>query len=111
MQFLVVGIIDCVIMFFVDVPTLEEIIICFPNLAYMGFVSCSIAYTFQIIGQKYISATIGALLMSLESVFSVLSEWALQGTLLAPIKIFGCIIIFAAVVLVQIPVKSKESLT
>lgn len=111
LQFLVVGIIDCAIMFFVDVPTLEEIIICFPNLAYMGFVSCSIAYTFQIIGQKYISATIGALLMSLESVFSVLSEWALQGTLLAPIKILGCVIIFAAVVLVQLPVKSNESLT
>ena len=111
LQFLVVGIIDCTIMLFVDIPTIEEIIICFPNLAYMGFVSCSIAYTFQIIGQKYISATVGALLMSLESVFSVLSEWALQGTLLAPVKIAGCIVIFAAVVLVQLPVKSKESLT
>lgn len=111
LQFLVVGIIDCTIMLFVDIPTIEEIIICFPNLAYMGFVSCSIAYTFQIIGQKYISATVGALIMSLESVFSVLSEWALQGTLLAPVKIAGCIVIFAAVVLVQLPVKSKESLT
>jgi len=98
-------------MFFVDVPTLKEIIICFPNLAYMGFVSCSIAYTFQIIGQKYISASIGALLMSLESVFSVLSEWALQGTLLAPVKILGCVIIFAAVILVQLPVRTNESLT
>lgn len=107
LQFLVVGIIDCIIMLFVDVPTLEEIIICFPNLAYMGFVSCSIAYTFQIIGQRYISATVGSLLMSLESVFSVLSEWMLQGTLLAPLQIGGCIIIFMAVVLVQLPSKSN----
>lgn len=107
LQFLVVGIIDCTIMFFADVPTIEEIIICFPNLAYMGFVSCSIAYTFQIIGQKYISATVGALLMSLESVFSVLSEWALQGTLLASTKIFCCVIIFAAVIMVQLPLKNK----
>ena len=111
LQFLVVGIIDSIIMLFVDVPSWKEIVICFPNLAYMGFVSCSIAYTFQIIGQKYVSATIGALLMSLESVFSVLSEWALQGTLLAPLKIFGCVIIFAAVVLVQLPVKQKQNLT
>ncbi len=111
LQFLVVGIIDCIIMLFVDVPSLEEIIICFPNLAYMGFVSCSVAYTFQIIGQRYISASIGALLMSLESVFSVLSEWAIQGTLLAPIKIFGCVIIFAAVILVQLPIKPKQNLT
>lgn len=111
LQFLVVAVIDCTIMLFVDIPTLEEIIICFPNLAYMGFVSCSIAYTFQIIGQKYISATVGALLMSLESVFSVLSEWALQGHLLEPLKILGCIIIFAAVILVQLPVRTKQDLT
>ena len=111
LQFLVVGVIDGIIMFFVDVPSLDEIIICFPNLAYMGFVSCSVAYTFQIIGQRYVSASIGALLMSLESVFSVLSEWALQGTLLAPIKIFGCVIIFAAVILVQLPLKVKQNLT
>lgn len=107
LQFLVVGIIDCTIMLFVDVPTLEDIIICFPNLAYMGFVSCSVAYTFQIIGQRYISATVGSLLMSLESVFSVLSEWALQGSLLAPLQIGGCVIIFMAVVLVQLPSKSN----
>ena len=107
--FLVVAVIDCIIMIFVDIPTLEDIIICFPNLAYMGFVSCSIAYTFQIVGQKYISPTIGALLMSLESVFSVLSEWALQGNLLAPLKILGCVIIFAAVILVQLPERKKQA--
>lgn len=108
LQFLVVGIIDSVLMLFTDVPTIAEIGKCIPELAYMGFVSCSIAYTFQIIGQRYISATIGALLMSLESVFSVLSEWALQGNLLAPSQIFGCVIIFAAVILVQVSPKKKE---
>ena len=54
LQFLVVGIIDSVLMLFTDVPTMAEISKCLPELAYMGFVSCSIAYTFQIIGQKYI---------------------------------------------------------
>lgn len=103
LQFVVVGVIDCFIMLFVDIPTWEEIIICFPNLAYSGFVSCSVAYTFQIIGQKYISPAVGSLLMSLESVFSVLSEWALQGSVLGGLQIIGCAIIFAAVVLVQLP--------
>lgn len=106
LQFLVVGVIDSVLMLFTEVPTLAQIGECIPELAYMGIVSCSIAYTFQIVGQKYISATVGALLMSLESVFSVLSEWLLQGNVLAPLKIFGCVIIFAAVVLVQLPQKN-----
>jgi len=104
LQFFVVGVIDCVIMLFVDCPTWGEVFECFwPNLAYSGFVSCSIAYTCQIIGQKYISATLGAMLMSLESVFSVLSEWALQGQLLDFTQIAGCLIIFMAIVLVQLP--------
>ena len=109
LQFLVVGVIDSVLMLFTEVPTLAQIGNCIPELAYMGFVSCSIAYTFQIIGQKYISATVGALLMSLESVFSVLSEWALQGSLLSRTQIFGCVIIFAAVVLVQVSPSKKTA--
>ncbi len=107
LQFAVVGVIDCFIMLFADVPTLEEIIICFPNLAYSGFVSCSVAYTFQIVGQKYIAPTIGSLLMSMESVFSVLSEWAIQGSILGSTQILGCAIIFAAVILVQLPSRKR----
>ena len=103
-QFLVVGIIDMIIMLFRDMPSISEVVECFwPYLAYMGFVSCAIAYTFQIIGQRHISATLGALLMSLESVFSVLAEWLLQGNLLGTSKIIGCIIIFSAIILVQLP--------
>ncbi len=106
LQFLVVGIIDMLIMIFRDMPTIADVMGCFwPHLAYMGFVSCAMAYTFQIIGQRHVSATLGALLMSLESVFSVLAEWVLQGNLLGTSKIIGCVIIFAAIVLVQLPDK------
>ncbi len=106
LQFLVVGIIDCFIMLFVDIPTLPEIAQCFwPNLFYMGFVSCSIAYTFQIIGQKHINPTLGSLLMSLESVFAVVGGWLLQGDVLSKYQILGCAIIFAAIIIVQIPSK------
>lgn len=107
LQFLVVGIIDCIIMLFVDTPTLGEVIQCFwPNLAYSGFVSCSLAYTFQIVGQKYVSPTLGSMLMSLESVFAVVGGWLLQGDALSPVQIGGCAVIFAAIVLVQLPSKS-----
>ncbi len=107
LQFLVVGIIDCIWMLFVDVPSWNDIIICMPNLLYAGVASCAIGYTCQIIGQKYVPVAVGSLIMSLESVFSVLSEWALQGNLLAPLQLTGCTIIFLAIVLVQLPQKSK----
>ncbi|MBR5507471.1 MAG: DMT family transporter [Clostridia bacterium] len=104
LQFFVVGIIDMIIMLFRDMPTFSEVAGCFwPYLVYMGVVSCAVAYTFQIIGQRHIPATLGALLMSLESVFSVLSEWVLQGSLLGTSKIIGCVIIFSAIILVQLP--------
>ncbi len=108
-QFFVAGTLDCIMMLFIDVPTMAEVVECFwPNIAYAGFVSCSIAYTCQIVGQKYISATLGALLMSLESVFSVFFEWILQGHLLAPKQLIGCLIIFCAVILVQLPAKQSD---
>ncbi len=107
-QFLVAGVIDCIIMLFVDIPTWAEIGACFwPELAYMGFVSCSLAYTFQIIGQKYVPATLGSMLMSLESVFAVIGGWLLQGDKLSVWQLLGCAIIFLAVVIVQIPAKHK----
>ena len=110
LQFLVVGIIDCIIMLFVDCPTWNEVLLCFwPNLAYSGFVSCSIAYTCQIVGQKYISATMGALLMSLESVFAVIGGWVLQGDAMSAMQILGCAVIFAAIVLVQIELPGSKN--
>ncbi len=110
LQFLVVGIIDCIWMLFVDVPSWNDIWVCMPNLLYAGVASCAIGYTCQIIGQKYVPVAIGSLIMSLESVFSVLSEWVIQGSLLAPMQIFGCAVIFGAVVLVQLPSKSLVQL-
>ncbi|MBQ4631329.1 MAG: DMT family transporter [Clostridia bacterium] len=108
-QFMVAGILDCIIMVFVEIPTWQSIVDCFwPNIAYAGMASCAIGYTCQIIGQKYVAATVGSLLMSLESVFSVFFQWLLQGELLAPKQIAGCVIIFAAVVLVQLPTKSNN---
>lgn len=109
LQFFVVGVLDCLIMPFVDMPTWSKVLQCFwPNLAYSGFVSCSVAYTFQIVGQKHISPTLGSLLMSLESVFAVVGGWMIQGDAMSAMQITGCAVIFAAIVLVQLPVKGDS---
>ncbi|MBQ0064903.1 MAG: DMT family transporter [Firmicutes bacterium] len=72
-------------------------------ILYAGVCSCGIAYTLQIIGQQDVNPTIASLLMSLESVFSVLAGWALLHEVLSTKEIFGCVIIFIAILLAQIP--------
>lgn len=102
-QFFVVGIIDCTIMLFRGVPSFADVISCGGSLLYAGIVSCAVAYTLQIIGQQYTTPTAGSLAMSLESVFAVLSGWLVQGIGLKENEIIGCVIVFAAIILVQIP--------
>jgi len=71
-------------------------------LLYSGVMSCGVAYTLQIVGQKNVNPTIASLLFSLESVFSVLAGWVLLGQALSLREIFGCVLIFTAIVLAQI---------
>lgn len=77
-------------------------------ILYAGVCSCGIAYTLQIIGQQDVNPTVASLLMSLESVFSVLAGWFLLHEALSNQEVLGCAIIFVAIVLAQIPVKRKR---
>lgn len=73
---------------------------------YAGIMSCGVAYTLQIIGQNGVNPTIASLLMSLESVFAVLAGWLILNEALSRREMMGCVLIFVAIVLAQIPVKS-----
>ena len=77
-------------------------------LLYAGIFSCGIAYTLQIIGQKGVNPTIASLIMSLESVFSVLAGWVILDERLNAKELTGCALIFAAVILSQLPMPSKR---
>lgn len=76
-------------------------------LLYAGVMSCGVAYTLQIIAQKGLHPTVASLVMSMESVFSVLAGWLLLGQKLGARELIGCGLIFTAVILAQIefPVK------
>lgn len=76
-------------------------------ILYAGICSCGIAYTLQIIGQQGVNPTIASLLMSLESVFSVLAGWIILHEALSLRELAGCLLIFIAIMLAQIPVKKK----
>ena len=69
----------------------------------MGIVSSGIAYTLQIVGQKYAEPAIASLSMSLESVFAALGGWVITGNALKGNEIIGCLLVFSAIVLAQLP--------
>lgn len=117
-QFMTAGILSAIPMFLYDMghsisgiqawaPALFTADAWIPIL-YAGVMSCGVAYTLQIIGQQGVNPTVASLLMSLESVFSVLAGWVLLGEKLEARELIGCVLIFCAVVLAQIPVKEHR---
>ena len=84
-------------------PQLTSILAAWMPILYAGVMSCGVAYTLQIIGQKGLNPATASLLMSLESVFSVLAGWILLHQALSARELSGCILMFAAIVLVQLP--------
>lgn len=114
-QFLVCGLLTAVPMLIYDLPHMGASAwlsafgssTAWITILYAGIMSCGIAYTLQIVGQEGVNPTIASLLMSLESVFSVLAGWVILGQTLGPRELMGCVVIFAAVVLAQIPVGKK----
>lgn len=78
-----------------------------PHVLYMGIVSSGIAYTLQIVGQKYAEPAIASISMSLESVFAALAG-AVAGNTLKNNEIIGCVLVFAAIILAQTPELFKK---
>ena len=109
-QFLVAGALAIVCMFLFEEPSLANIWDARVSILYAGVMSCGVAYTLQILGQKDTDPTTATLLMSLESVFAALSGWVLLNEALSMKELFGCALVFVAVILAQIPlpVKSKK---
>lgn len=119
MQFLVNGILSAIPMVFTEIgftkvsasawlQSLTTLQAWIPIL-YAGVLSCGVAYTLQIVGQDGLNPTLASLLMSLESVFSVLAGAVILHQYLDRQEIVGCILIFAAIILAQIPVGMKRS--
>lgn len=77
-------------------------------LLYTGLLSSCVAYTLQIVGQKYTEPTTATLIMSLESVFAALSGWLFLGETMTGKELTGCVLVFVAVLLAQIPLPSHH---
>ncbi len=107
-QFFVCGILSGIPMFLFDHPQTSHILAAWVPIAYAGFLSCGVAYTLQIIGQKGLNPTVASLVMSLESCISVLAGWLILKQHLTLREIAGCLFMFGAIVLSQVPQKSAS---
>ena len=102
-QFLVCGIMSLPFMFAFETPKAGAMLEGWMPLLYAGVLSCGVAYTLQIIGQKNVNPAVASLILSLESCFSVLAGWAVLGERLSVRETAGCVLMFTAIILAQMP--------
>lgn len=107
-QFITCGILCGICMFIFEEPQIADILAAYLPILYAGVMSCGVAYTLQIVGQKNMDPTVASLILSLESVFSVLAGWVILGQGLTTKELIGCGLVFAAVLLAQMPENSKQ---
>ena len=106
-QALTVAVISAPCVFFTETVDMGNLMACWGPLCFAGCLSMGLAYSLQIVGQKEIEPTAASLIMSLESVFAVLGGWWLLNERMAPHELIGCGLVFAAVVISQLPEKKK----
>ena len=107
-QFLVCGILSGIPALIFENPQISSILAAWQPILYAGVMSCGVAYTLQIVGQKNMNPTVASLILSLESCISVLAGWIILGQSMSRKEILGCVIMFAAIILAQLPEKTDN---
>jgi len=108
-QFFVCGFLCLIAMFLFEEPDFKLILAAWKPILYAGVLSCGVAYTLQIIGQKGMNPTVASLILSLESVVSVLAGMLLLNQHLSVRETIGCVLMFAAIIFAQLPQKTAEA--
>ena len=107
-QFFVCGILSLFPMFLAETPVWFAILDCWIPILYAGVLSCGVAYTLQILAQKHTDPTVASLLLSLESVFAAIAGAIILHEQLAPRELAGCVLMFAAIIIAQLPSKTER---
>ncbi len=107
-QFATAAVVSAVIALFTENPDRAGIAAAAVPILYCGMVSGGIGYTLQIVAQKFTDPTIASLLMSLESVFAVIAGAVLLGEQMSSRELLGCMVMFAATILVQVPLPGEK---
>ena len=102
-QMLTAGSLSLICLFIFETPTIEGISAAALPIAYAGIMSCGVAYTFQVIGQRDTHPTVASIIMSLEGVFAVLGGALILSQVPTLFEIIGCVLMFSATVISQLP--------
>lgn len=108
-QFFVSGSISAVLMLLFEKPQISQLLAAWQPVLYAGVLSCGVAYTLQIIGQKGMNPAVASLILSLESVISVLAGMVMLHQGLSSREAVGCVLMFAAILLAQLPQKPGKA--
>ena len=103
-QFFVVFVLSTILAIIFDKPSFDSIMAAILPICYAGIMSSGIAFTLQIIGQKYTEPTVASLLMSLESVFAVITGIIILHQIPSHRELIGCVIMFIAIIISQLPI-------
>ena len=110
LQFFVCAIISFIMsaIFEISSVTVSGIVSAMPQVLYLGIMSSGIAYTLQVVGQKFAEPTIASISMSLESVFAALGGWIISKNALSVRELIGCCLVFCAIIIAQLPDFKKK---
>ncbi len=107
-QFFTAGLLSAAAAVMTEEPSSSSILAAWAPVLYAGVMSCGVGYTLQVVAQKNTDPVLASLILSLESVFSLLAGWVILGQKLSPKELGGCVLVFAAIILAQIPVGRRE---
>lgn len=108
-QFFTAGILALAATVLFEKPEISSILAAWAPILYAGVMSCGVAYTLQVVAQKNTDPVIASLILSLESVFSLIAGWVILGQKLSPKELFGCVLVFCAILLAQVPAGGKQA--
>lgn len=108
-QFFTCSVLSAFGMLLFEEPDLNMILAAWLPILYAGALSCGVGYTLQIVGQRGMNPTVASLILSLESVVSVIAGWLILKQKLSARELLGCMFMFAAIILVQLPGKKSAN--
>lgn len=106
-QLFVTGLLSLPCMIIFEDIDWSAVLDCWLPILYAGVLSCGVAYTLQVVAQKFTDPTVASLLLSLESVFAVLAGMVVLGEMMSGREFAGCVIMFSAIILAQLPEKKQ----
>ena len=107
-QFLTCGVLSIAGIIF-EQPEIANIMAAKWSILYAGVLSCGVGYTLQVVGQKDVNPTVASLILCLESVVAMLGGWLILGEKLSSRQTLGCVLMFGAIVMAQLPIANKKT--